>query len=83
VREPTEWEIARIPGARLIPLAELPNQLGQLPQDGDIVLHCHKGVRSMRALELLRDHAGFTRVKSLRGGIDAWSLEIDPAIPRY
>jgi adenylyltransferase/sulfurtransferase len=83
VREPTEWEIARIPGARLIPLAELPNQLGQLPMDGDIVLHCHKGVRSMKALELLRDHAGFTRVKSLKGGIDAWSLEVDPTIPRY
>jgi len=51
--------------------------------DGDIVLHCHKGVRSMKALELLRDHAGFTRVKSLKGGIDAWSLEVDPTIPRY
>jgi sulfur-carrier protein adenylyltransferase/sulfurtransferase len=83
VREPTEWEIAHIPAARLIPLAELPNRLAEIPQDGDIVLHCHHGVRSMRALELLRDHAGFTRVRSLRGGIDAWSLEIDPAIPRY
>ncbi len=61
VREPHEWEIARIPGARLIPLGELPNRFAELPMDGDIVLHCHKGVRSMRALELLRDHAGFKR----------------------
>jgi adenylyltransferase/sulfurtransferase len=83
VREPTEWEIAHIEGARLIPLNELPERLAELPQNGDIVLHCHHGVRSMRALERLRDHAGFTRVKSLRGGIDAWSLEIDPKIPRY
>lgn len=83
VREPTEWEIAHIEGARLIPLNELPERLAELPQDGDIVLHCHHGVRSMRALARLRDHAGFTRVKSLRGGIDAWSLEIDPKVPRY
>ena len=83
VREPTEWEIAHIEGARLIPLNDLPARLAELPQDGAIVLHCHHGVRSMKALVHLRDHAGFTRVKSLRGGIDAWSLEIDPAVPRY
>ena len=83
VREPHEWEIARIPGARLIPLGELPNRFAELPMDGDLVLHCHKGVRSMRALELLRDHAGFKRVRSLRGGIDAWSTEVDSTVPRY
>ena len=83
VREPHEWEIARIPEARLIPLGELPNRFAELPMDGDLVLHCHKGIRSMKALELLRDHAGFKRLKSLRGGIDAWSTEVDPSVPRY
>jgi adenylyltransferase/sulfurtransferase len=83
VREPHEWDICRIPGATLIPLAEIPNRLAELPLDGDIVLHCHHGIRSMRALEFLRDHAGFKRVKSLRGGIDAWSTEVDMSVPRY
>ncbi len=83
VREPHEWEIAHIPGARLVPLSALPDRLAEIPQTGDIVLYCHVGRRSMRALEFLRDNAGFTRVKSLRGGIDAWAAEIDPAIPRY
>jgi adenylyltransferase/sulfurtransferase len=83
VREPHEWEIAHIEGARLIPLAELPQRLAELPLDGAIVLHCHLGVRSMRALEFLRDAAGFKRVQSLRGGIDAWSAEVDPSVPRY
>jgi adenylyltransferase/sulfurtransferase len=83
VREPQEWEIAHIEGARLIPLAELPDRLAELPLEGAIVLHCHLGVRSMRALEFLRDTAGFKRVQSLRGGIDAWSEEVDPGVPRY
>lgn len=83
VREAHEWEIAHIEGARLIPLAELPVRLAELPLEGAIVLHCHLGVRSMRALEFLRDAAGFKRVQSLRGGIDAWSVEVDPSVPRY
>ena len=83
VREPHEWEICRIPGASLVPLGELPNRLADLPLDRDLVLHCHKGVRSMRALSFLRDHAGFKRLKSLAGGIDAWSQEVDPSVPRY
>ena len=82
VREPHEWEIARIPGARLIPLGSLPAHLSQLDSSRDIVLHCHHGQRSMRALEQLRD-AGFRKLKNLRGGIDEWSKQVDPTVPRY
>ncbi len=83
VREPAEWAIARIEGARLIPLGELPARLAELPPDGDVVLYCHHGVRSLRARAFLMQSAGCERVWSLRGGIDAWSAEIDPRVPRY
>jgi adenylyltransferase/sulfurtransferase len=82
VREPHEHEIASIPGARLIPLNRLPEHLNELDSSREIVLHCHHGVRSMRALEMLRE-SGFRKLESLRGGIDAWSLEVDPSVPRY
>ena len=82
VREPAEHRIAHIEGALLIPLGALPDRVAELDRGRDIVLHCHHGVRSMRALEFLRG-AGFTRLKSLRGGIEAWSRDVDPAVPRY
>lgn len=82
VREPAEREIASIPGARLLPLASLPERLGELDSSADIVLHCHYGERSLRALEFLRQ-SGFRKLRLLRGGIDAWSREVDPAVPRY
>jgi adenylyltransferase/sulfurtransferase len=82
VREPHEWEICQIPGAQLLPLSQLPDRLGELDGHKDIVTQCHKGVRSLRALEMLKA-AGYTRVRSLRGGIDQWSVEIDQNIPRY
>jgi adenylyltransferase/sulfurtransferase len=82
VREPHEWEIARIPDAKLIPLHTLPEHLSELDSSRPLVLHCHHGQRSMRALELLR-RSGFAKLKNLRGGIDAWSKEVDPSIPRY
>ena len=82
VREPHEHEIARIPGAVLIPLNSLPERLSELDSSKEIVLHCHHGQRSMRALELLRQ-SGFRKLKSLRGGIDSWSREVDPSVPRY
>jgi len=82
VREPHEAEIARIAGARLIPLSELPERLGELDGHAEIVTHCHHGVRSMKALEILRA-AGFAQVRSLKGGIDAWSVTVDPSVPRY
>jgi sulfur-carrier protein adenylyltransferase/sulfurtransferase len=82
VREPHEYEIARIDGARLIPLSELPGRLGEIDGRAEIVTHCHHGLRSLRALELLKG-AGFSRVRSLQGGIDAWSVDVDPEVPRY
>jgi sulfur-carrier protein adenylyltransferase/sulfurtransferase len=82
VREPHEHDIARIAGARLIPLRELPRRLGELDGHAEMVTHCHHGVRSLKALEILKA-AGFSKVRSLHGGIDAWSREVDPTVPRY
>ena len=82
VREPLEAEIARIEGARLIPLRELPRRLSELPGHAEIVTHCHHGPRSLQAREILKG-AGFAKVRSLSGGIDAWSREVDGAVPRY
>jgi adenylyltransferase/sulfurtransferase len=82
VREPHEWEIAHIEGARLIPLGQLPERLGELDGHAEIVTHCHHGARSMKALALLKG-AGFNRVRSLAGGIDAWADRIEVGMPRY
>jgi molybdopterin/thiamine biosynthesis adenylyltransferase/rhodanese-related sulfurtransferase/molybdopterin converting factor small subunit len=82
VREPSEWEIARIPGATLIPLNSLPARVSELDSGREIVLYCHHGQRSMRALEFLHQ-AGFRKLHNLRGGIDAWSKDVDPSVPRY
>ena len=82
VREPHEFEIAKIPGAKLIPLGSLPARVSELDSSRPIVLHCHHGQRSMRALEFLHQ-AGFRKLKNLRGGIDAWSKQVDPTVPRY
>ena len=82
VREPHEYRIARIEGAMLIPLGELPARVAELDSAREIVLHCHHGVRSLRALEFLRQ-SGFRKLKSLKGGIEAWSREVDPSVPRY
>ena len=82
VREPHEWEIAHIEGARLIPLSQLPDRLGELDGHAEIVTHCHHGARSMKALEILRG-AGFGKVRSLAGGIDAWAERVEPGMARY
>ena len=82
VREPHEWEIAHIEGARLIPLGQLPERLAELDGHSEIVTHCHHGARSMKALAILKG-AGFNRVRSLAGGIDAWADRIEVGMPRY
>ena len=82
VREPQEFEIARIPGAVLIPLNSLPERMSELDSSREIVLQCHVGQRSMRALEMLH-RSGFRKLKNLRGGIEAWSRDVDPTVPRY
>jgi adenylyltransferase/sulfurtransferase len=84
VREPEEAAQARIEGARLIPVGELEGRLGELTpwKERRIVVHCHHGGRSARACALLQQK-GFVQVSNLRGGIDEWSLTVDPAVPRY
>jgi adenylyltransferase/sulfurtransferase len=84
VREPEEAAVARIEGALLIPLGELERRLGELTawRERRIVVHCHHGGRSARACALLQEK-GFPQVSNLRGGIDEWSLTVDPTVPRY
>ena len=82
VREPHEWEIVHIDGARLIPLNQLPERLSELDGHAEIVTHCHHGARSMKALEILKG-AGFGKVRSLAGGIDAWAERVDRGLARY
>ncbi len=82
VREPFEQAIARIEGARLIPLGELESRLQELPRDRQIAVHCRTGVRSAKAVGLL-EKAGFENTVNVSGGIAAWSEEIDPAVPKY
>lgn len=82
VREPHEWEIARIPDARLVPLATLAEAQPMLDATREIVVHCKGGVRSAKAVRQLRA-AGFDRVWNLAGGITRWSDDVDPSIPKY
>ena len=82
VREPREAEIAHIAGAHLIPLRDLPRRLSELQGHAEIVTLCHHGQRSLMAREILKG-AGFANVRSLAGGIDAWSREVDGDVPRY
>jgi adenylyltransferase/sulfurtransferase len=82
VREPWEHEVARIPGARLVPMNSLPAALSTFDPAREYVIHCHHGVRSLMAAQFLRER-GLTRVTNLSGGIDAWSVQVDPSVPRY
>jgi len=82
VREPHEWAICRIDGARLVPLGSLASRVHEFDSGRTYVLQCRSGVRSARALGLLRQ-AGFHRLLNLRGGILAWAREIDPTMPTY
>jgi sulfur-carrier protein adenylyltransferase/sulfurtransferase len=81
VREPMEYQINRLPGSVLIPLNDLPEQLGQLEATRDLVVYCHHGIRSVSAVEFLRG-AGF-RARNLAGGITAWIDRVDPTMTRY
>lgn len=82
VREPSEWAIARLPGATLIPLGDLANRMGELPKNKKLVVHCKSGGRSAKAVGALRD-AGFPDTWNVTGGINAWSKEIDPEVALY
>jgi adenylyltransferase/sulfurtransferase len=82
VREQWEWQIARIPGARLMPLSKFEDEVSTLDRTREVVLYCKVGARSMHAAEYLADN-GFSRVSNLSGGILRWSDDVDPAVQRY
>lgn len=84
VREEDEHLFAALPNSKLIPLGQLPDRVAELQawKDEDVVVYCHHGVRSLHAIGWLRGH-GFTRLRNLTGGIDAWSREVDASVPRY
>lgn len=83
VREPWEFAAAHIEGSTLMPMGDVPSRAHQeLDPDEPLAVLCHAGVRSMNVTVWLRDN-GFEKAQSVRGGIDAWSREVDPAVPRY
>ena len=83
VRQPEEWAFAKIEGAKLIPLGEILNRMGELDETRETILHCKAGMRSARGVEALQ-RAGYKgELRNLRGGITAWSNEVDPKVPKY
>lgn len=82
VREQEEYEIARIEGARLLPLSRFPEWAGTLDAETEIVFMCHHGIRSAQVCSYLA-REGFRKLYNLDGGIDAWSVEVDRTVPRY
>ena len=85
VREPGEFQMARIDGAELIPMRTVPAELQKLEgysDDGTLIVFCHHGVRSLQVVNWLREH-DVAVCQSMAGGIDRWSAEIDPGVPRY
>ena len=82
VREPHEHDTCRIEGSTLIPMSGLRERLAEIPKDREVVVHCHHGGRSAQVAGYLLQN-GWTDVKNLAGGIDAWSTDIDPKVPRY
>lgn len=81
VREPWEHEICAIPGARLVPMDQLPVRVGEIDSKREVIVHCHHGQRSAAVVEWLR-RRGIPAV-NLRGGIDGWAVEVDPSLARY
>lgn len=84
VREENEHDFCALPGSRLLPLSELAERVEELAdwRGLEVVVYCHHGVRSAHAIGFLRQ-LGFQRLLNLSGGIDRWSLEVDPSVPRY
>jgi len=82
VREPWEWQTARIEGAQHIPMREIPARAGELDKGRDVVAICHHGGRSQQVAMFLEKN-GFAKVHNLQGGVDAWSRTVDPAVPTY
>jgi sulfur-carrier protein adenylyltransferase/sulfurtransferase len=82
VREPHEYQIARIPGSKLIPLGEVAKRMNELNSADEIVVHCKSGMRSAKAVDLLMK-SGFQKIHNMKGGILAWSDQVDPSVPKY
>jgi rhodanese-related sulfurtransferase len=82
VREPWERALASISPSLHIPMNEVPHRLGELPRDREVVVYCHSGTRSLLVAAYLEGE-GFRGVANLDGGIDRWSVEVDPKVPRY
>ncbi len=82
VREPNEYQICKIPGTVLIPLGDLPKRLNELDKQAEIIAHCKSGVRSGKAVDLLKQN-GFQNARNMKGGILAWSDQVDPSVPKY
>jgi adenylyltransferase/sulfurtransferase len=82
VREPWEYAINRLNGAIHIPMAEFGRRYQELDPEAEIICYCHMGVRSLKCAQFLKQQ-GFSKAKNLAGGIDAWSLQVDPTVPRY
>ena len=80
-REPWEYQTARIEGATLIPMRDIPQKLEEIPKDQTVVVYCHAGMRSFNAASWLKRNG--VQALSMSGGIDQWSKEIDPKVPRY
>ncbi len=81
VREPGEYAVARIEGARLIPMGQIPAHLSELDDDREVIVMCHHGVRSLHVANWL--HQKDVSARSMQGGIELWSLSVDPTVPRY
>jgi len=83
VRQPSEYNFARIPGSKLIPLGEILSRMGELDPDREAIIHCKMGGRSAQAIQAL-ERAGYKgKMRNLRGGITAWSNDVDPKVPKY
>ena len=82
VREPQEFELATLEGAELLPMSRFSEWAGALDPAEEIVVMCHHGIRSAQVCAVLA-RAGFTKLANLAGGIDRWSAEVDPQVPRY
>lgn len=83
VRQPEEWAFSKIEGAKLIPLGEILNRIDEIDENRETVIHCKAGMRSANAVQALQ-RAGFKgNLKNLKGGITAWSNEVDPKVAKY
>ena len=83
VRQPEEWAFAKIEGAKLIPLGEIMNRRDEIDESRETVIHCKAGMRSARAVQALQQSGFKGDLKNLKGGITAWSNEVDPKVPKY